>query len=362
MQNKIVANLLLAVLFVFSFTAKAQDHSEGHGTSDVHGEAKDVRTEIKEGIDHHLIDAYEFSITHGVSMPLPVILIDNGVHIFSSGEFHHGESVVEKGGNYYKVVHGKIYKTDAEGTITYTEPNEKGDVYVANAMPLDLSITKNVFVIMLMAAFMFFLFKGVAASYGDGKLPKGAGRFLEPLVVYVRDEIARPNIGEKHYKKYMSYLLTVFFFIWFLNLAGMMPFGVNVTGNITITFALALLTFLITNFTANKSYWGHIFWMPGVPKLMRVVLAPIELLGVIIKPFALMIRLYANMSAGHIVLMSLIGLIFVFKSWLAAGPVLGLTLALSVLELLVAALQAYIFTMLTALYFGMAVEEHHEAH
>ena len=345
MQNKLVGNLLLALMFVFSMNASASSHSE---TSE-----KDVKTEIKEGIDHHMIDSYDFTITHGVSMPLPVILIDNGVHIFSSGEFHHGESVVEKGGSYYAISHGKIYKTDAEGTIHHGE-----DGFVSNEKPLDFSITKNVFMIMVMALFMFFIFKGVSKSYGSDQLPSGAGRFLEPLVIFVRDEIARPNIGEKYYKNYMSYLLTVFFFIWFLNLAGMTPLGINVTGNITITFALALLTFLITNFTAKKDYWGHIFWMPGVPKPMRIVLAPIELLGVLIKPFALMIRLYANMSAGHIVLMSLIGLIFVFKSWLAAGPVLGLTLALSLLELLVAALQAYIFTMLTALYFGMAVEEH----
>ncbi len=349
MQIKLVGNLLLALLFVFSMNANASSHSESS--------EKDVKSEIKEGIDHHLIDSYEFTITHGVSMPLPVILIDNGVHIFSSSEFHHGESVVEKAGNFYTIVHGRIYKTDADGTITHTEPNDKGQVFVANEKPLDFSITKNVFMIILMALFMFFLFKGVSKSYAS-QLPTGAGRFLEPLVVFVRDEIARPNIGEKHYKKYMSYLLTVFFFIWFLNLVGMMPFGVNVTGNITITFSLAIMTFVITNFTAKKDYWGHIFWMPGVPKPMRIVLAPIELLGVLIKPFALMIRLYANMSAGHIVLMSLVGLIFVFQSWAAAGPVLGLTLALSLLELLVAALQAYIFTMLTALYFGMAVEEH----
>ncbi|MGK0285068.1 MAG: F-type H+-transporting ATPase subunit a [Salibacteraceae bacterium] len=350
MQNKLVGNLLLALMFVFSMNATANSHSEASDT--------DVKTDIKENITHHLMDSYEFTITHGVSMPLPIILIDNGVHVFMSSEFHHGESVVEKGGSFYAIGHGKIYKTDAAGTFHHAEPNSKGVSYISNDKPLDLSITKNVFMIMLMSVFMFFLFKGVSKSYGNGQMPSGAGRFLEPLVIYVRDEIARPNIGEKHYKKYMSYLLTVFFFIWFLNLAGMTPFGINVTGNIAITFALALMTFVITNVTANKNYWGHIFWMPGVPKPMRIVLAPIELLGVLIKPFALMIRLYANMSAGHIVLMSLVGLIFIFKSWLAAGPVLGLTLALSVLELLVAALQAYIFTMLTALYFGMAVEEH----
>jgi F-type H+-transporting ATPase subunit a len=156
----------------------------------------------------------------------------------------------------------------------------------------------------------------------------------------------------------MGFLLTIFFFIWIVNLVGLTPLGINVTGNIAVTFALALMTFLITQVTANSNYWKHIFWMPGVPVPMKIILAPIELLGVFIKPFALMIRLYANISAGHIVLMSLIGLLFVFHNWFARGAFLGLTLFLSVIELLVAFLQAYIFTMLSALYFGFAVEEH----
>jgi F-type H+-transporting ATPase subunit a len=182
------------------------------------------------------------------------------------------------------------------------------------------------------------------------------------LVLFIRDDIAIPNIGEKHYKKYMSYLLTVFFFIWFVNLAGMTPLGINITGNIAITLSLALITYLITQFTANKSYWGHIFWMPGVPVPMKFVLMPIELLGTIIKPFSLMIRLYANITAGHVVLMSLIGLVFFASNLFSFGAFFGLTLFLGVIELLVAFLQAYIFTMLTALYFGAAVEEHHDEH
>ena len=205
---------------------------------------------------------------------------------------------------------------------------------------------------------MFLIFRGTAKVYGKGQVPKGIAKFMEPLILFVKDEIAIPNIGEKHYKKYMSFLLTVFFFIWIANLVGLMPFGVNVTGNIAVTFALAILTFLITQFSGKKDYWKHIFWMPGVPVPMKFILAPIELLGVFIKPFALMIRLFANISAGHIVLMSLIGLLFLFQNWFARGAFLGLTLFLSIIELLVAFLQAYIFTMLSALYFGMAVEEH----
>jgi F-type H+-transporting ATPase subunit a len=156
----------------------------------------------------------------------------------------------------------------------------------------------------------------------------------------------------------MSYLLTVFFFVWIINLLGLTPLGVNVTNNIAVTLALALITYLLTTFTANKNYWKHIFWMPGVPVPMKFILAPIELLGTIIKPFSLMIRLYANITAGHIVLMSIIGLMFIFKSWIGSPLSFGLAFALALLELLVAALQAYIFTMLSALYFGMAVEEH----
>jgi F-type H+-transporting ATPase subunit a len=160
----------------------------------------------------------------------------------------------------------------------------------------------------------------------------------------------------------MSFLLTVFFFVWFLNMLGLTPLGVNVTGNIAVTFSLALLTFLITNLTANKNYWGHIFWMPGVPVLIKIVLAPIEFLGVFIKPFSLLIRLYANIQAGHIVLYSLIGLMFIFKAWIGSSLSFLLAFFIAIIEILVALLQAYIFTMLSALYFGFAVEDHSEAH
>jgi F-type H+-transporting ATPase subunit a len=234
-----------------------------------------------------------------------------------------------------------------------------------NIKPLDFSITKNVLSIMIVAFLMFFVFSSLAKTYAkNGGISSGVGRFFEPIVLYVRDEIAIPNIGEKHYKKYMSFLLTVFFFIWFLNIFGLTPLGINVTGNIAITFGLAVVTFIITNITANKNYWGHIFWMPGVPIPMKIILAPIELLGIFIKPFALMIRLYANMIAGHIVVMSLLALIFIFKNIGMGAFSLILTFIISVIEILVAALQAYIFTMLAALYFGSAVEEHHhdEAH
>lgn len=325
-----------------------------------HAEPTDVKSKIKAFVNHHLLDAHDFTFSvneetgehYGFS--LPVILWDNGLQVFSSSKFHHGEEVAESNGNYYVLHHEKIYKTDASGSLT----EEHG--HPTNVTPLDFSITKSVVGIFGVAVLMFFLFVGLAKSYGkNGGIASGSGRFFEPLVLYIRDEIAIPNIGEKGYKKYMSYLLTIFFFIFFLNILGLTPLGFNVTGNIAITASLALLTYLITTFSANKNYWAHIFWMPGVPTPMKFILAPIELLGTIIKPFSLMIRLYANILAGHVVLMSIIGLMFIFKSWIGSSLSFGLAFALSILEILVAFLQAYIFTMLSALYFGAGNEEHH---
>ena len=348
--------------------ASHEQVAEGHGEG-THAEPTDVKSKIKAFIGHHVLDSHDFSFTQddetgeSWSVALPVILWDEGLHTFSSAKFHHGKEVAESNGNYYAINHhdGKIYRTDAAGTITENE--ETG--FPTNVRPIDFSITKTVVSILIAAILMVLLFSSLAKSYAkNGGIAKGPGRIFEPLVVYIRDEIAIPNIGEKNYKRYMSYLLTIFFFVLFLNIFGLTPLGINATGNLSITFALALITFLITNLTANRHYWGHIFWMPGVPKPMRIILAPIELLGVFIKPFSLMIRLYANIFAGHIVLMSIIGLMFIFKSWLGSSLSFGLAFLLSILEILVAFLQAYIFTMLSALYFGSAVQEHHhdEAH
>ena len=334
-----------------------------------HAEPTDIKSQIDAYKKHHVLDAHDVTFFSDnkegkhYGFPLPIILWDNGIQFFSSSKFEHGEATAESNGNYYVINHhdGKIYKTDASGTLT--EDEKTG--FPTNVRPLDFSITKNVLFILITSLLMFLLFSSLSRSYSkNGGIAKGAGRIFEPLVLFIRDDIAIPNIGVKSYKKYMSFLLTIFFFVLFLNLIGLTPLGVNVTGNLTITFALAIITFIITNLTANRYYWGHIFWMPGVPKLMRIVLAPIELLGVFIKPFSLMIRLYANIFAGHIVLMSIIGLMFIFKSWLGSSLSFGLSFVLSILEILVAFLQAYIFTMLAALYFGSASEEHHheEAH
>ena len=361
MQRFSLVKFLTIVLLVFSTTLFAQhEQNEEHegSTAEV-----SLKTKIKESINHHLLDSHDFiffsdsetGVNYG--FPLPVILWDNGLQVFLSSKFHHGETVAENNGNFYKLYHNKIYKTDAEGSISLDDHH-----HPTNDKPLDFSITKSVLMILITGLLMWLAFVGMAKSFKKGPIVTGAGRFLEPIILYIRDDIAIPNIGENKYRKYMPYLLTVFFFVWFLNLFGLTPLGVNVTGNIAVTFALALITFLITQFSGNKNYWKHIFWMPGVPVPMKIILAPIELLGVIIKPFALMIRLYANIMAGHIVLMSLIGLIFVFHNWIGSSLTFVLSFAISMIELLVALLQAYIFTMLSALYFGFAVEEHDEAH
>ncbi len=359
---------LIACFPLITF-ANANESVEASSTEAEHGEhtaePTDVKSKIKAFINHHLLDSHDFVLSSDEStgehlgFSLPVILWDNGLQVFSSAAFDHGHKTAESNGNYYVLHHEKIYKTEADGQLI----EEHG--HPTNAQPLDLSITKSVLGILGVSVLMFLLFSGLAKSYAkNGGIAKGPGRFFEPLVLYVRDEIAIPNIGEKGYKKYMSYLLTIFFFIFFLNILGLTPLGFNVTGNIAITASLALLTYLITNLSANKNYWGHIFWMPGVPTPMKFILAPIELLGTIIKPFSLMIRLYANILAGHVVLMSIIGLMFIFKNWIGSTLSFGLAFALSILEILVAFLQAYIFTMLSALYFGAANEEHHheEAH
>jgi F-type H+-transporting ATPase subunit a len=369
---KFIIALLIAFLPVFGFSNTPSESTQVQTETTAVAketeakqadETSEVKDKILEVIGHHVLDGHDFSLFEydgeHIGFSLPIILWDNGAHFFSSSKFNHGEAVAESNGNFYVLHHEKIYKTDAAGTLTGDEHHP------TNVQPIDLSITKGVLTIMIVALLMFLLFTSLAKSYAkNGGISSGFGRLFEPIVIYIRDEIAIPNIGEKHYKRYMSYLLTIFFFVWFLNIFGLTPLGINVTGNIAITFGLAVITFVITNLTANKNYWGHIFWMPGVPLPMKIILAPIELLGVIIKPFSLMIRLYANIFAGHIVLMSLIGLMFIFKSWLGSSLSFMLSFAISTIEILVALLQAYIFTMLSALYFGSAVEEHHheEAH
>ncbi|MGV6845255.1 MAG: F0F1 ATP synthase subunit A [Lutibacter sp.] len=355
----------LSLLFlVVTFSVKAQHHDADSSVEKKANPKEELKTEIKAEIRHHVKDSYYFDINadsetgEHFGFSLPVILFDNGLQVFMASKFHHGEEVATINGNYYKLYHNKIYKTDKAGTLNFDEHH-----HPTNTQPLNFSITKGVVSILLVSIIVFLIFTSLAKSYAkNGSIPKGIGRFFEPIVIYIRDEVAIPSIGHKHYKKYMPYLLTVFFFVWFSNLIGITPFGINITGNLAVTAALAMFTFVITQFTSNKNYWKHIFWMPGVPYPVRLLLAPIELLGVFIKPFALMMRLFANIFAGHIVIYSILGLIFIFKNYLGGGLSFFLALVISVLELLVAILQAYIFTMLSAIYFGFASEEHELEH
>lgn len=372
MQRKTLVRLLSILLLATSATVFAKSPTKQGASTEA-----ERKQEVKEYVKHHNLDTYDFGLfhytgddgkEHHVGFPLPVILWSDGLHVFMSSKFHHGADVVESNGKYFKLDdHGyryKVYETDASGTL-----HKDTEGHITNAAPFDLSITKGVFMILIVGLLLFLLFRGLAKSYvKNGGISSGVGRFFEPIVLYIRDDIAIPNIGETKYKRYMPFLLTVFFFVWFLNLFGLTPLGVNVTGNIAITASLALFTFFITNFTGTKDYWKHIFdplgdSMPWYAKaVLYIILIPIEVLGIFIKPFSLLIRLYANIQAGHIVLGSLIGLIYIFQSWLGGTLSFGLSFAISLIELLVALLQAYIFTMLSALYFGFASEthEHHD--
>tara|TARA_B100001939_G_scaffold48276_2_gene37692 strand:- start:553 stop:1659 length:1107 start_codon:yes stop_codon:yes gene_type:complete len=358
MAKKLVISVLIVLVANFLW-ASASPVKDTVSTYTAEEKADQKKSKIKEDIKHHLQDSHDFHLftdeTTGkhYGFPLPVILWDEELHVFMSSEFHHGESIVQSKDKYYELHHGKIHRTDESGNI------------IESAHPIDFSITKNVFMIMVISLMLFIMLFRTNKSYKKrGHLPSGIGRFIEPIILYVRDDIAIPNIGKKHYRKYMGFLLTVFFFVWLVNLFGLTPIGVNITNNIAVTFCLALLTYLITIFTAKKTYWLHLIdplgnTMPWIAKIpLYILLVPIELLGTIIKPFSLMIRLYANITAGHIVLMSLIGMMFVFNNWIGSSLSFLLAFTLGILELLVAALQAYIFTMLSAVYFGSAVAEH----
>lgn len=300
-------------------------------------------------ITHHIADDYTWHFADGAVIYLPVILVDNGeFKVFSSHNFYdeNHETVPYNG---YALDHGHIVRVDEAG-----EPLED------HAALYDFSITKNVASMFISVILLFGIFFTIAGRYKKNPkaAPSGIQSFFEPIIIFVRDEIAKANIGPK-YERYMPYLLTVFFFIWFNNLLGLMPGGANLTGNIAVTLILALITLLITVFSGNKSYWAHIFATPGVPTWLAPIMIPVELIGILTKPFSLMVRLFANITAGHIIILSLFSLVFIFQS-LAVGPLsVAFATFMNFLELFVALLQAYIFTLLSAMYFGGAVEEHH---
>jgi len=315
-------------------------------------------------IMHHIGDSHGWHFfgegENSFTLPLPVILYtDNGLVTFMSSEFHHdteGQNIVEKDGMRFVNYHEDIYQLET-GAETVKFDEEKHPV---NAItPWDFSITKNVAAMFLTVILMLIFFVSLANYHKKNtKAPSGFNNALEALILFVRDEIAIPQIGEKKYMKFMPYLLTIFFFIWITNLLGLLPGAANVTGNIAVTVSLGLFTLAIILINGNKAYWKHIFWMPGIPTWVKPILAIVEGAGVIIKPIALMIRLFANITAGHIIILSLIGLIFILENAGVAGISVPFALFITILELLVAFLQAFIFTILSALFIGMAVEEH----
>ena len=357
----------------------------------------------------HIGDAHEFHIWGHFSLPLPCITYESGqgLSYFLSSVFHHGT----QGYNGYVMDHGVMRKavnfpvkesvaldvihTDEEGHGHYVHTEEvkdaagkvsehktisyQGQVYqlesssklLASSSWIDFSITKNVFTMFLAAILLFVLFFGMKRFYAknEGKAPSGLTNFMEPFFEFMRDEVIKPSIGPK-WEKYMGLIMSLFFFILICNLLGLIPFfpgSGNVMGNISVTIVLALITFLAVNLSGNKHYWQHIFWMPNVPVPIKILFIPIELAGLIIKPFTLLIRLFANITAGHTIILSLVCLIFIFGDMgkNVGGATIGAVVAtlfvafMNLLELLVAFLQAFIFALLSSLYIGAAVEEHH---
>lgn len=344
--------------FLFLLLAGAFVSALGQGVEEK-GETKE-KFNASAYILEHIADSHEWHILtkkdgESVAIYLPVILYskEKGLNFFSSKKLAHGH--VYRG-----------FKLEEEGALKGKIVNidEAGQVDEKN-LPIDFSITKTVVALMSAALIGLILFLSLARSYKKTGIshPRGIQSFLEPVILFVRDDIAIPNIGIHRYEKYMPYLLTAFFFILINNLMGLIPFpppfGGNVTGNIAITFFLALCTFLITQFSGNKSYWRHVFATPGVPFWLLPIMIPVELIGLISKPFALMIRLFANMLAGHIVILSLICLIFIFQTIALAPVSIFFVIFMDFMELLVAFLQAYIFTLLSSLFISLAVQEDH---
>ena len=329
-------SLLLGLLLILTFNSTASASGETEGETFNAG-----KTAL-----HHVVDSYtwhfhdyDFGVIH---LPIIVYSEQRGLDVFSSSNFYdeHHELVEHNG---IKLDHGHLVATNPAETI------------------YDFSITKNIASALISLVVLVLVFSSVAKGYAKnkGKAPKGLQSFFEPLVIFVRDDIAKTMIGAK-FEKFTPYLLSIFFFILFNNLLGLMPGGANLTGNISVTLVLAIFTFLVTNLNGNKHYWQHILWMPGIPTFVKFILTPIEIIGLITKPFSLMIRLFANITAGHIVILSIISIIFIFKNILVSPGSVVMGTAMMFLELMVAFIQAYVFTLLSAIYIGGAVEEGHD--
>lgn len=335
-------------LTVFVNNSFAQHHPQ-----EAHAEKAEGKLNMKEVIFGHIMDGHEFHF-FGASVPLPVILYSpqKGFSCFMSSKFEHGHHEVDG----YNLVNGKVEPTD---------PSVK--VY-------DFSLTRNVVQMMLALILLVWIMVSIAKKYKSGQgvtsAPKGMQAVIEPVVAFVRDEVAKPNLGYKA-DRYLPYLLTIFFFILINNIFGLIPGSANVTGNIAFTLVLGVISFIVTIASSNKHYWAHIFNPPGVPLGVKFILVPVEFLSMFLKPFSLIIRLFANMVAGHIIIICLISLIFIFgekmgtaAGWGASPLSLAFTIFIYFIEVLVAFLQAFIFTTLTAVLVGSAIEgdHHHEGH
>ncbi len=351
-----VAALSLFLIFQAKAVA-AQNEAPAEGT------ATEEKFNPGEAILHHIADSHEFHFfnfkkddgtqIHG-TLPLPVILYSpqRGFSTFLSSKFHHGEEAY----NGYKLEHDKVVAVDASGNV-----DESVKVY-------DFSMTKNVVQMLISLVLLVWLMTSIAKKYKNGQgvtsAPKGLQNAIEPVITFVRDDIAKPNLGPK-YQKFLPYLLTIFFFILINAILGMVPGSANVTGNIAFTAVLGLIAFIVIIFNTNGHYWQHIFWFPGVPLPVKILMIPVELMGVFTKPFALIVRLFANMTAGHIVILSFISLIFIFSEMskvagVAFTPVsIAFAVFIYLIEILVAFIQAYIFANLTAIFIGEAIGDHH---
>ncbi len=342
-----------------------------------------------EFIMHHIADDYQWHIitighTH-ISIPLPVIIYDyeEGLKVFMSSDFYdehhepiaHGGFMIDHGkivrageghgsdhhGDSHDDGHGDDHSDSADHGAEEAHADDHGDEHAADTSGfLDLSITKNVASLFLSMVILLAVFFAVAKGYKKGVgAPKGIQSFFEPIIVFIRDDIAKTNIGVDKYERFMPYLLTLFFFILFNNLLGLTPGAANLTGNIAVTVCLALLTFLITNFNGGKAYWTHIFWTPGVPLPLRPIILVVEIIGIFTKLISLTLRLFASITAGHIVVLSIIGLGFILNS-IAIGVVGTLfSTVITLIEILVALIQAYVFTLFSSMYIGQAVDDGH---
>lgn len=376
---------ILASVFL-SFPTFAQ-HEEG--SEDLlnrnHAEALEINPDesekdfnASEMIMHHVSDAHEIHFMgegeNSIAIYLPVILKTNdGWKVFSSSHFYHNPVITVSEGQeftYYKhddyiLFHEHIYYANENGGLTL----EHGHAH--NEAPFDMSITKNVAGVFIAILLLFLILSSVKKSYkkNEGHAPKGLQSFMEPLILFVKNDIILPSFGgnEARADKFTPYLLTTFFFIWISNMLGLVPFfgGFNITGTIAITLVLAGFVFIITTFKGNKHYWGHILWPAGVPGFVKIILVPIEIASIFIKPTVLMVRLTANIMAGHIIILAFVSLILIFGSQSAAvgyGVGIGSTIFMIFMyfiELLVAFLQAYVFTLLASIYFGDATQTAH---